>query len=101
MSGWLQRLEGGRRLEERATLGLFCPNTVEARDRSGEPPSAMDYIHFITYLNTSIYFLAPPVIFFLVLYIFFVLICLLSYRSCCLFTSISAVLRTALGINTQ
>ena len=42
MSGWLRRLEGGRRLEERATLGLFRPNTVEARDRSGEPPSAME-----------------------------------------------------------
>ena len=28
------KLEGGWRLEGGASLGLFCPNTVEARDRS-------------------------------------------------------------------
>ena len=29
-----EKLELGRRLEQRVSLGLFCPNTVEARDRS-------------------------------------------------------------------
>ena len=28
-------LESGRRLEEGVALGLFCPNTAGARDRSG------------------------------------------------------------------
>lgn len=29
-----ERLEGGQSLEEGASLGLLCPNPMEARDRS-------------------------------------------------------------------
>ena len=36
-----KRLEGGRRLEQGASLGLLHPSTVEARDRSAGPPSAL------------------------------------------------------------
>ena len=41
MAEWLilklrleEKLEGGQRLEQGASLGLFPPSTVEARDRS-------------------------------------------------------------------
>uniref|UniRef100_A0A452SSS9 Uncharacterized protein n=1 Tax=Ursus americanus TaxID=9643 RepID=A0A452SSS9_URSAM len=32
-----ERLKGGWRQVEGASLGLFCPNTVKARDRSTGP----------------------------------------------------------------
>ena len=41
LSGWFQRLqpekrlEGGQRLEQGVSLGLFCPSTVEARESRG------------------------------------------------------------------
>ena len=35
-----KRLEGGHWLVEGATLGVFCPNTVEVRNRSVGPPNA-------------------------------------------------------------
>ena len=38
VGGWL---EGGWKLEQGASLGLFCPNTVEAKDRSGGRLSAL------------------------------------------------------------
>ena len=48
MAEWLvlklhleEKLEGGQRLEQGASLGLFRPSTVEARDRSAGPPSAL------------------------------------------------------------
>ena len=36
-----KRLEGGQRLEQGASLGLFRPSTVEARDRSTGSVNAM------------------------------------------------------------
>ena len=73
LSGWLRRLrlekrlEGGRRLEQGASLGLFRPSTVEARDRSAGPPNALpkdDFfdlqsawgIHLLSFFTISICF---------------------------------------------
>ena len=39
-------LEGGRGLEQGVSLGLFIPNTVEAKDRSAGLPSALPQIGF-------------------------------------------------------
>ena len=45
-------LEGGQRLKQGASLGLFRPSTVEARHRSAGPLSAL----WITFLKTLIMF---------------------------------------------
>uniref|UniRef100_A0A8C0CWD7 Uncharacterized protein n=1 Tax=Balaenoptera musculus TaxID=9771 RepID=A0A8C0CWD7_BALMU len=42
-----KKLEGGHRLAQGASLGLFCPNTVEARDRSAGLPSKSSSCHSI------------------------------------------------------
>ena len=36
-----EKIGGSQRLAEGASLGLLCPNTVEARDRSAGPPGAL------------------------------------------------------------
>ena len=37
------------------SLGLFCPNTVEARDRSTGPPRALPQVYFLILVNISFF----------------------------------------------
>ena len=47
-SNWKKSLEGGQRLVEGASLGLFHPNSVGARNRSAGPPGVLPSYQFLS-----------------------------------------------------